>query len=74
MSDEDFKAKAMVHFQEQKEFQIRMETAVLGDKDAGIKGLANRVSETEKYISRDKKMKWMGAGIIAFIAWWKSLG
>ena len=33
-----------------------------GDKSSGTKGLGYRMGETEKYIERDKKLKWTIAG------------
>ena len=40
----------------------RLEIAVLGDKPAGVSGLAKRVHDTEKYIEADKKFKARAAG------------
>lgn len=35
----------------------RIETAVIGDKQAGIEGLAERMHKAEKYQENDKKLK-----------------
>lgn len=47
---------------------IRLNTAVMGDKEAGVDGLVSRVEKTEKYIEKDKRLKYMGAGGIAVVS------
>ena len=51
----------------------RIETGVFGDEEAGIKGLATRVGNNESYISKDKKIKWVGVGIGIAIGWFIKL-
>ena len=45
----------------------RIETALLGDSEMQIDGMAKKVDSHEKYIERDKNMKAKvaGAGIVA---------
>lgn len=45
----------------------RIETALLGDSEMRIDGMAKKVDSHEKYIERDKNMKAKvaGAGIVA---------
>lgn len=47
----------------------RIETGVFGDERAGVKGIKDRVRDNEKYISTDKKIKWIGVGIGMAIGW-----
>jgi len=67
MGDEDFKAKVLSHIEETKKFQQKVSVALFGDDDSEIVGLAKRVKDAEAYIEKDKKLKWMGAGVIAFV-------
>lgn len=62
MSDEDFKEKMLQHVTDTEKFQARMTTAIFGDEQAKIKGLAQRQSDTEDYIENDKKFKQKVAG------------
>lgn len=43
----------------------RLFIIVLGDPDAQIPGLVHHAKDHGKYISRDKKIKWFGAGLAA---------
>jgi len=45
----------------------RIEWIINGDKSSGTKGLGYRMGETEKYIERDKKLKWTIAGFAVAI-------
>lgn len=49
--------------------------SIYGNKDAGIKGIAKMVEAHEKYISADKKIKLVGAGIASAsgIGIWESV-
>lgn len=51
----------------------RIETAIIGDEQAGLEGLASKVNKNATYIERDKKMKWYAGGFIAavsaFLSW-----
>ena len=38
--------------------------SIYGNKEAGIKGIACLVREHDKYIQIDKKVKWVGLGIM----------
>ena len=49
----------------------RIETAFFGDDQAGIDGLVKKVSNHEKYIGKDKKIKWTAAGMLALLAMFK---
>jgi hypothetical protein len=56
----------------------RLTMAVIGDKDAGVEGLVSRLEKAEKYIDRDRKLKWMGAGVVSavsftFAKYWESI-
>lgn len=46
----------------------KLELAVCGNKQIGVKGIVKQVNEHEKYIEADKKRKWMFAGGITVIA------
>jgi hypothetical protein len=46
----------------------RIETAVIGDEDAGIEGLAHRVLRHGKSIDGHTRLLWIGSGVIIFIA------
>lgn len=43
----------------------RLETSVMGDKEAGLEGLVGRTKKLEIYIDTDKKAKWTMAGALA---------
>lgn len=64
MSIDEFK----IEINEIKGTLSRIETALIGDSEHGITGLAARVQANEKYIEKDKKMKWMIAGVAAFVS------
>lgn len=56
------------HISEQREFNKKIErlnNVVLGDPAAEQDGLVHTVKKHGKYISNDKKMKWIGAGVAA---------
>lgn len=62
----------MSDFTEIKEMLIKQDKklddicfAIYGNKEAGIKGIAQIAEAHEKYINMDKKIKWMGAGLFA---------
>lgn len=71
------------HIEQQQELNKKLERicyAVLGDPDAQIPGLVHRMKKSEEYISRDKKIKWFGAGLAAtggttagIMQYWNSL-
>jgi len=42
----------------------RINNIIFGDEQGGIKGMAAKVNAHETYISTDKKMKWIGAGLV----------
>ncbi len=49
---------------------------IMGNPQAKIKGMADKVDEHEIYIQADRRLKWMGAGAwsilnIGFFAWIK---
>ena len=55
----------------------RMETALMGDKDLEVVGMAEKVAAHGKYIAKDKRFKYLATGAIAggnigFWAWIKS--
>lgn len=56
------KEEFRVHAQKSSEFQQKVSTAIFGDKDAEILGLAKRVKDAENYIDEDKKFKAKVAG------------
>lgn len=62
MSEDEFKVKMLAHAESQEKFQQKVSTALFGDQDAQIPGLAKRVSDSEKYIEKDKKFKQKVAG------------
>lgn len=62
MSDEEFKTKALTHFEETRQFQDEMRVAVFGNERAQIPGLAKRVNELEEYKSKDERFKQKVAG------------
>jgi len=62
MNTEDKIDEILKGQEECKQFLKRLETAVLGDKPAGVTGLAKRVHEAERYIEADKKFKARAAG------------
>ena len=35
-----------------------------GDETSGLTGIVSKVKRHEKYISTDKKLKWIGAGVM----------
>ena len=39
--------------------------SIYGNKEAGIKGIACFVQEHNRYIQRDKKIKWIGLGVVS---------
>lgn len=48
--------------------------ALMGNPQAKINGIAEKVSDHETYIDSDKKLKWMGAGAwsvlnLGFFVW-----
>lgn len=54
------------HILEQRDFNKKVErlhNVVLGDEEAKQDGLVHKVDRHSKYISVDKKMKWIGAGL-----------
>ena len=55
----------MNHVKETRDFHIKVDTALFGDDEAEIPGLAKRVKAAEKYIETDKKLKTKIAGGIA---------
>lgn len=42
---------------------------LIGNEKYQQKGLIERVSDNEKYIQKDKKLKWIGIGVAAAIGW-----
>lgn len=62
MSEEEFRAKQISHMEASEKFQARMTTAIFGDEQAKIKGLAQRQQDSEDYIEKDKKFKAKVAG------------
>lgn len=55
----------------------RMYNILLGDEQANVEGLVQKVSRHQKYISADKKLKWTLTGVltganIGFMAWIKN--
>lgn len=75
MSDEEFKTKVISNLEK---LNLRMDrhemktnviyTSLVGNT-LGNEGIIKRVEKTENYIQSDKKIKWMGAGILATISW-----
>jgi hypothetical protein len=56
------------HVDQQQELYKRIDRlchVVLGDPEAKVNGLVHHVDEHRKYISRDKRLKWFGAGLAA---------
>lgn len=49
--------------------------SIYGNKEAGIKGIAQIVEAHEKYQQHDKNIKWVGAGIAAAsgVGFWESI-
>lgn len=45
----------------------QLRTAICGDEDYDIEGIAKTVRRHENYIIQDKKTKWMIAGAVAVI-------
>lgn len=62
MSDDDFKSKMLASQAEIHSQLMRLNTAVLGDEEAEIKGLAQRTKANEDYIEKDKAFKNKVAG------------
>lgn len=62
MSDDEFKSKMLKHAEESSKFQAKVSTALFGDEDSQIDGLALRVKNVEKYVEDDKKFKAKVAG------------
>jgi hypothetical protein len=55
----------------------RIETALLGDKNMNVVGIADKVSAHSRYINNDRKFKYLATGAIGganigFFAWVKS--
>jgi len=46
----------------------RIETALSGDPKNGIDGVAQKVCKNSEYIEKDKRLKWMIAGVVSFFS------
>ena len=68
MSDNDFKREVLMGIAKLQNQVTRLNTAVMGDDESEIQGIAQRTKKNEDYIEADKKLKWMGAGIFLVIA------
>lgn len=62
MSDEEFKQTMLAHAKESKEFHAKVSTALFGDEDSEIIGVAKRVKNLETYKDADEKFKQKVAG------------
>lgn len=65
MTDDEFKSVMVKHISDTEKFQQKVETALFGDDDSQIPGLAKRVHDNEKYIEKDKRFKQKMAGGVA---------
>ena len=68
--DQDIPLRALVRqlhdkFDYQAKQTERLHQTVFGDKDAERDGLIHTVKKHAQYISTDKKIKWVGAGLAA---------
>jgi len=62
MSDEDFKLKMLRHAEESSKFQAKVSTALFGDEESQIPGVAKRLTDVEQYVKDDEKFKAKVAG------------
>lgn len=46
---------------------LRIEKVIVGDPDAKIDGYGTRITRNEKYIEKDKKLKWTVTGFVLAI-------
>lgn len=55
----------------------RVEHILFGDKEAEIDGIVHTIKKHGKYISADKKIKWIGAGTVltggAGMGFWETI-
>lgn len=66
--EQPLRAMLREHINEQRDFNKKIErlhVIVLGDPEAKIRGLTDKVESQGKYISLDKKMKYIGTGLAA---------
>jgi hypothetical protein len=54
--------------EDDKKMLVDIHRALVGDSELGVKGIVGRVDSLEEYREADKKMKWIGAGMITTVS------